>query len=912
MNPIIRQTSFNPLTSAWRHPFIVGVSLIVFVVVSSSLNNMIGHNQNQSRLELRQRVELNAGQKKALIEGKLAAVQQLTEGIVAYISASHANWHKLESSDIDVLLSVLYQHTPNVRSIAIAPGNRISYVYPARGNEKALGIYYPDLKDQWPSVERAVREHRTVLAGPIRLVQGGVALAHRSPVYLSNGRYWGLISIIIDTNELLGKAGISNKGPLEYALRGKDGRGSAGAVFFGEASLFSDDNVLTTITTSAGTWQLAARPRGGWRTPDTYFDAARVLAFSLGLMVSALLYYLLRLLCARMQSQQRLRLSQFTLDKAAELILWIDAEGRIIYMNEAAARLTADRTMKANTSHMWNLGAGFARDSWPERWRTLKERGIYTLETTISKGGELVHLDTTLNYLRYGDQELAVSFSRDVSARKEAEEAMHRSQQETETALSRSRRLAHIVNRTTNAVLLTDKEGLIRWSNAAFCTMTGHTLDEVLGRKPGHFLQGPQTQADVVLLMREQLAQNQGFRVEIINYRKDGLPFWVDIEVQPILDDAGVVDGFMAIQSDISDHKRFEQRLEEAQRIAQMGFWEYDIERRSALWSDETYRIYDLPPGKPVDADMMQLVLHPDDLPAFQEVLRQAIHDDQPILNECRIIRSSGEVRHVRHIGRRVPPDQTQRVKLFGTVQDITEQKRAEGLKNEFVSVVSHELRTPLTAMRGALGLLNLTMLAHLPEQGRKLLDMSNRNCERLLLLINDLLDMEKISYGQMDFKLQSQALMPLLHQALSANQPYGQGFGVHFNLWDQGVDCKVRVDSHRLHQVLANLLSNAAKFSNLDEQVLVDGRVDLLVQMFGDRVRITVQDYGVGIDPAHHDRMFQSFSQIDASDARSRGGTGLGLAISKALIERMGGRIGFHSVPMAGSSFWIELPSCN
>lgn len=233
---------------------------------------------------------------------------------------------------------------------------------------------------------------------------------------------------------------------------------------------------------------------------------------------------------------------------------------------------------------------------------------------------------------------------------------------------------------------------------------------------------------------------------------------------------------------------------------------------------------------------------------------------------------------------------------------DITERKRIDKLKNEFVSTVSHELRTPLTSIVGSLGLLAGGALGELSPQTKQLIDMAQKNSQVLISLINDLLDMDKLTAGKMSLDLQEQPLMPLVRQTLEGIHAYGDQFKVSFKLIAQA-DVQVRVDGKRLIQVLNNFLSNAAKFSPPDSQV------NIAIYRSAATVRINVIDHGIGIPPAFKDHIFQKFSQADASDSRKKGGTGLGLAISKELIERMYGNVGFESEEGQGSCFYLELP---
>lgn len=250
---------------------------------------------------------------------------------------------------------------------------------------------------------------------------------------------------------------------------------------------------------------------------------------------------------------------------------------------------------------------------------------------------------------------------------------------------------------------------------------------------------------------------------------------------------------------------------------------------------------------------------------------------------------------------------QTERTSLQQRTADMQlardEAERASRVKSEFISTVSHELRTPLTAISGALGLVAGGVAGALPAAASEMVGIALKNSKRLAFLINDLLDMEKLQAGKLHFDRRVQPLMPLLEQALADNQAYAVQFGVRYVLRERVDGVQVEVDAQRLQQVLANLLSNAAKFSPSGAAVEVD------VVQRGGTVRVTVTDHGPGIASEFQPRIFQKFSQADASDTRQKGGTGLGLAISRELTERMGGRMGFQSQPGEGARFFFELP---
>jgi PAS domain S-box-containing protein len=239
----------------------------------------------------------------------------------------------------------------------------------------------------------------------------------------------------------------------------------------------------------------------------------------------------------------------------------------------------------------------------------------------------------------------------------------------------------------------------------------------------------------------------------------------------------------------------------------------------------------------------------------------------------------------------------------LGVIEDIRVRKEVERLKSEFTAVVSHELRTPLTSIRGSLGLILGALSASLPQKVKDLLDIAQSNAERLMLLINDILDIEKFSAGEMRFDLQALPVSRVMQQAVQANEGYARKFNVRIELQPGDPACQVRVDPDRFVQVMSNLLSNAVKYSP------PEGLVRVWSELRGGSIRISVGDQGPGIPEDFRERIFEKFSQADSSTTREKGGTGLGLHIARRFVEHMQGRIGYESAVGRGSTFWIDLP---
>jgi len=294
--------------------------------------------------------------------------------------------------------------------------------------------------------------------------------------------------------------------------------------------------------------------------------------------------------------------------------------------------------------------------------------------------------------------------------------------------------------------------------------------------------------------------------------------------------------------------------------------------------------------------------IHPEDRKRILDLWKEAILHNSTLSAECRFLRQDGSVIWVSYKAAAMRND-GRLIGYVGTLEDISGRKNVERMKNEFVATVSHELRTPLTSILGSLGLLMGGAAGALSAEGKTLVEIAKKNSERLIRLISNILDIEKIESGSMHFDLQPLELQTLMEQAVVANQSFAARFDVFFVVATQLPGAWANVDADRLMQVMTNLMSNAAKFAP------AGSTIELGLSRKDRMVHFTVADRGPGIPEQFRARIFEKFSQADASDTRQKDGTGLGLSISKAIIETMQGHIGFMPREGGGTIFYFELP---
>jgi PAS domain S-box-containing protein len=368
--------------------------------------------------------------------------------------------------------------------------------------------------------------------------------------------------------------------------------------------------------------------------------------------------------------------------------------------------------------------------------------------------------------------------------------------------------------------------------------------------------------------------------------------------------------------------KESEARLMEAQEMAHIGSWEWDVAGDRVWWSAELYRIYGLDPGtfKASYAGFLERV-HPDDREAANAIVSRALTDGHPFAYEHRVVRPDGAVRTLWARGRVIVSQDGKPMRMLGTAQDITEAKRAEEeraqllreqlarreaeqanrLKDEFLATVSHELRTPLTAILGWAQLLNQGRLD--APGAAKAIETIHRNATMQSKLIGDLLELTSLDSGKVRLERGPVDLAAVVEAAVLAMRPAADARRVRLEVDLHDPPGPVDGDPHRLQQVVLNLLSNAVKF------VPEGGRVALRLTRRDGRGEIAVEDDGPGIDPAFLPHVFDRFRQADASSQRQHGGLGLGLAIARRLVELHGGRMTAGNRGGGGAVFTVSLP---
>jgi len=517
---------------------------------------------------------------------------------------------------------------------------------------------------------------------------------------------------------------------------------------------------------------------------------------------------------------------------------------------------------------------------------------------------------------------------RDIAARARAQQEL-----EHERSL-----LATVMQTIPDLMWLKDPEGVYLGCNPRFEQLFGARQDEIIGKTDYDFVD--RELADF-FRANDLKATEKGASLtneEWLTFASDGHRERVETTKTPMYAANGKLLGVLGIARDITARKQAEEELQAhreqleelvaertralqasqfqltaAQTVAHIGSWQLDIASNALTWSDETYRIFGIPPGTPITLDDFVSRIHPEDRESVLQAWSAAIAG-KPYDTRHRLVVGDA-VKWVRELARVTFDADGHAISGLGSVQDITELHLAEEAtqaaldeaqrlaqaKSDFLANMSHEIRTPLNAI---LGLTHLLRKETLSARAAERLDKIDAAGRHLLSLINDILDISKIESGKFALETQDFSLHAVLDQVRSMIGEPARAKGLALNIEIDHAPDGLSGDATRLRQALLNYASNAIKFTaagaitlrarRLDER---DGRVLL---------RFEVQDTGIGVPPEVLPRLFQPFEQADTSTTRRFGGTGLGLAITQRIAQLMGGEAGAESRPGQGSTFWF------
>ncbi len=533
-------------------------------------------------------------------------------------------------------------------------------------------------------------------------------------------------------------------------------------------------------------------------------------------------------------------------------------------------------------------------------------------------------------------------FITDVSERKRAEQLHEESRALLQSVFSSVDLGVFVVDVTTG--------GDFRFVevNPAYERLTGISADEIRGRGPRDLV--PLISAEMAECLRASFrrgTESDGpIEYEEPFFVRGRLLWWLT-RLAPLRDSVGNVVRLVGRSLDITERKTIElrfrsltERLQLATEAAQVGIWDHDLLEKRIVWDNRMHALYGLQPNEFEGTyRAFRERVHPKDIARVEQESRDAKEGKRPFNTSYRIIRADGEEREIRACAHVQRNPAGRAIRMVGVNWDVTAERRAQGeivrardeaehlnrqlgealaranqlaeeagaatvAKSEFLANMSHEIRTPLNAVLGMSGLLLST---HLSQEQRELAETIRSSGDGLLGLLNDILDYSKIESGRLDLEQRPFDLRDCVESALDVLS--GRAAEKKIDLLcaiEADVPETITGDDTRLRQVLVNLLSNAVKFTS-------NGEVVLSVSSVGRdgsemRLRFAVHDSGIGIPEERMDRLFKTFSQVDASTTRQYGGTGLGLAICKRLVDLMGGRIWVESAVGKGSVFYFDI----
>ncbi len=613
-------------------------------------------------------------------------------------------------------------------------------------------------------------------------------------------------------------------------------------------------------------------------------------------------------------------------ESAKDGILILDADtGMVVDVNPFLIALLGFSHAQFLGKTIWDLG--FFKDilANEEHFAELKRKEYLRYEDlpVETSDGRRIDVEFVSNVYRVNGHKVIQCNVRDITDRKMAEQALR----------LREQALAEV----SQGVLVSDEKQLITYANASFSKLTGYEEGEILGRNCA-FLQGPETNPETIRKIRRALRALKPFEGEVLNYRKNGQPFWNELSIAPIPGKGGAPTRFIGIQRDITERKKSQEilkrtleRLQLAMKASNAGIWEHDLHTDKVEADDKVLALYGLGWEKEFPFEIWESAIDPEDRDRVNAAIKESMDSGRNAFNtEFRIHRIDDGTQHfIRAEGSIMRDASGHPTRIVGVNWDVTEKrvretKLAEALaqekelaekarageraKSEFLAVMSHEVRTPLNSILGFAELLAQT--PNLPQESSEMAQTIRFSGQSLLRILDDVLDFSRLEAGRLTIEPSLCSPLEILQDIHAMLAPLAQDKGLEFELTlDDGTPEHLWNDAGRLRQVLLNLASNAIKFTangsitfgtRPSKESLKDGQQD---------IDFFVRDTGPGIPEKDLANIFKPFVQADFSISRRYGGTGLGLAISRNLVELMGGTLRVQSTIGTGSEFTVTLP---
>ncbi|MGD2278924.1 MAG: PAS domain-containing sensor histidine kinase [Candidatus Omnitrophota bacterium] len=486
---------------------------------------------------------------------------------------------------------------------------------------------------------------------------------------------------------------------------------------------------------------------------------------------------------------------------------------------------------------------------------------------------------------------------------------------QAEQALKQSeKRFRQFFENDPNYCYMVSPEGKILDINDEALKALGYKRKEIVGTPVVAKLYAPSSRERVKKLFKRWIRTGKIRNEELKVLTKSGEERTVILNVDAVRDVKGKILHSISEQLDITDRKNAEEALEASEKhfrtlVSNIPGIVYrcanDPEWTMEFISDAVHEISGYPPSDFIVNKVRSYasIIHPDDRAKVREAVSEGVKRKQPYSIEYRITRKDGGMRWVYEKGQGVFGSRGDLLWLDGSIFDISERKKVDALKDEFINTVSHELRTPLAVIKESAYLIAAKTAKTQDKELGKRVDVIERSVDRLGHLVDNVLDYQKLAAGRMAFDLKKNDINKLVkdvkNEMLSLAEDKGLGIKVDLAKSVPRID----FDNDRIAQVLMNLISNAIKFTG-------EGNIILTTSRAKGKVRVSVEDTGIGIRKDDLGKLFQTFSQIRAEEAGKPGGAGLGLAISKKIIEQHGGSIWVESEHGKGSRFLFTLPA--